>query len=382
MDFSLTREQKSLKDAVARFAAAELNDDLLRRDREQEFNRAGWRRCAEEGIQGLPIPERYGGRGADPVSIAATLEGLGYGCRDNGLCFAVNAHLWGCTAPILAFGTEAQKQRYLPQLCSGEWIGALVMSEPESGSDAFSLKTVAESRTGEYVLNGRKVFVTNGPVADVTVIMATLDPTEGARGITAFAVETGTPGLTVSPLVEKMGLRTVPMGELTLEDCVIPAENRLGREGAGMTVFTHAMEWERGFILASAVGAMQRLLEQCREYARTRRQFGQPIGTFQQVSGKLVDMKMRLETARLWLYKVAWLKHASRSAVLEAAMAKLCISEAWVLSCQDAIQIHGGYGYLTATEIERDLRDALAGRIYSGTSEIQRQVIANWLGVG
>lgn len=382
MDFSLTQEQKALKDSVARFAAAELNDDLIRRDREQEFNRAGWRRCADQGIQGLPVPTRYGGREADPISMAAALEGLGYGCRDNGLCFALNAHLWGCIMPILTFGTEAQKEHYLPRLCSGEWIGALAMSEPESGSDAFGLKTVAEGRNGGYVLNGRKIYISNGPVADVVVVMATLDPTQGARGITAFALEKGMAGMNVSPVVDKMGLRTVLMGEIELENCVLPADNRLGQERAGMSVFTHAMEWERGFILASAVGAMQRMLEQCRQYARTRRQFGQPIGSFQQVSGKLVDMKMRLETARLLLYKFAWLKQASRSAVLESAMAKLCISEAWVQSCQDALQIHGGYGYLTASEIERDLRDALAGRLYSGTSEIQRQVIASWLGVG
>jgi hypothetical protein len=179
-----------------------------------------------------------------------------------------------------------------------------------------------------------------------------------------------------------MGLRTATMGELRLDACAVPAENRLGKEGAGLAVFGRAMEWERGFILASAVGAMQRQLEQCREQARSRRQFGQPIGSFQHVSGKLVDMHLRLETARMLLYKVAWLKSVERSTLLESAVAKLYISESWVQSSQDALQIHGGRGYLTETEVERDLRDALASRIYSGTSELQRRIIAQWMGLG
>jgi hypothetical protein len=177
-----------------------------------------------------------------------------------------------------------------------------------------------------------------------------------------------------------MGLRTAPMGELTLVDCEVPAENRLGAEGAGLALFNHAMEWERGFILASAVGAMQRTLERCRRHVRRRRQFGKPLGAFQLVATKLVDMHLRLEAARLLLYKVAWLKSLERSAVMEAAAAKLYISEAWVRCCEDAIQLHGGYGYLTGGEVERELRDALASRLYSGTSEIQRLVIAQWLG--
>jgi alkylation response protein AidB-like acyl-CoA dehydrogenase len=382
MEFGLNEEQQRLRDAVAEFARSELNENLLERDRAGEFNRDGWRRCAATGIQGLPLPAEYGGQGKDTVSTAAALEGLGYGCRDNGLWFGINAHLWGCAMPVLAFGSAEQKQRCLPSLCSGEWIGAMAMSERESGSDAYALKTTAERDGDQYVLNGSKIFVTNGPAADLFLVMATVSPADGARGITGFLVEKGTPGFEVSAPIEKMGLRTVHMGELVLENCRVPAANRLGSEGAGVSVFTHAMEGERGFILAGAVGAMQRLLEQCRDYARTRRQFGRPIGAFQQVSGKLVDMQMRLETARLLLYKVAWRKSLKRSAVLEAAMAKLHISESWVRSCEDAIQLYGGYGYLSGYEVERELRDALASRLYSGTSEIQRQLIAQWLGVG
>ena len=381
MNFSLTPAQVQLKESMARFAQAELSTDLQRRDRDQLFNRAGWQRCAEMGIQGLLTPQAYGGKGADPVTAVAALEGFGYGCLDNGLCFAVNAHLWGCSHPLLAFGTPAQKEKFLPGLCNGRWIGALAMSEPEAGSDAYSLRTSAERRGERYVLNGRKIFVTNGPLADVMVVLATLDPVKGAHGVTAFLVEKGTPGLECSAAVDKMGLRTAQMGELRLENCEVPAESRLGDEGAGLALFNHAMEWERGFILASAVGSMQRQLEQCRRHARTRRQFGKAIGAFQLVASKLVDMQMRLETSRMLLYRVAWLKSIDRRAIVEAAMAKLHISEAWVQTAEDALQIHGGYGYLTDTGVERDLRDAIASRLYSGTSEIQRQVIAQWMGV-
>ena len=381
MDFSLTPSQVELKETVARFAQAELNQGLLDRDRNRVFNRAGWQRCAETGIQGLPIPSRYGGRETDPITTLLALEALGYGCHDNGLCFAINAHLWGCAFPLHTFGSERQKERYLPRLCSGEWIGALAMSEREAGSDAYSLKSVAELRGDHYLLNGSKHFVTNGPVADLILVLATVDPARGTHGISGFLVEKGTPGLSVGSTIDRMGLHTVPMSELTLENCAVPVGNRLGREGAGLALFNHAMEWERGFILASAVGAMQRLLEKCRDYAKARRQFGQPIGAFQAVSGKLADMQVRIETARMLLYRVGWLKSVGRSSIMESAMAKLYISEAWVQSCEDAIQIHGGYGYLTETGVERDLRDALASRLYSGTSEIQRQVISRWMGI-
>lgn len=382
MDYSLNEQQLALRSGTAAFAAAELAADLIRRDREQHFNRDGWNRCAARGLLGLPVAREWGGGGADAVTVVAALEGLGQGCRDNGLWFAINAHLWGCTIPVQIFGSDAQRRACLPRLGSGEWIGALAMSEREAGSDAYSLKTVARRDGDGYVLNGSKMFVTNSPVADLVLVLATLDPARGARGITAFLLERGTPGLEFGPPLEKMGLRTVPMGEVHLRDCRVPMTQRLGEEGNGFAIFAHAMEWERGFILAGAVGAMQYLLERTRQYARRRRQFGKAIGAFQLVATKIVDMQMRLETSRLLLYKVAALKAAGRPAILEAAMAKLHISEAWVQSCEDALQVHGGYGYLTETELERELRDALASRLYSGTSEIQRQIIAQWLGLG
>ena len=273
------------------------------------------------------------------------------------------------------------QQKYLPGLCSGELIGAHGMTEPDSGSDAYSLRTRAERCDGGYVLNGTKMFVTNAPVADLAVIFATVDPGRGLWGITAFLVERGTPGFDVSRDLHKMGLRTAPMAELILQDCYVPEENRLGPEGIGARIFNSSMEWERSCILAGHVGAMERQLETSIRYARERVQFSQPIGKFQSVANRIVDMKVRLETARLLLYKVAWLKKTGRPAVMEAALAKLYLSECFVASSLDAIRIHGGYGYMTEFEVERDLRDAVGGTLYSGTSDIQRTIIARLLGL-
>jgi alkylation response protein AidB-like acyl-CoA dehydrogenase len=289
--------------------------------------------------------------------------------------------MWSCVAPIVTFGTDAQKERYLRGLCSGRLIGGNAISEADAGSDAYSLKTTAVRRGDTYVLNGEKIYITNAPVADVLVVFANLEPAKKAFGITAFLVERDSPGLAVSGPKSKMGLRTTQMGSLTLSDCEVPAERRLGKEGTGVAIFTHAMEWERAFILASALGSMQRQLEDCVRYAKSRRQFDKPIGKFQLVASKLVDMRTRLETSRSLLYKVAWLKDQGKSVLLEAAMAKLHVSESWIQNCMDAMQIHGGRGYLTEYEVERDLRDALGSRIYSGTSEIQRSIIAQLMGL-
>jgi alkylation response protein AidB-like acyl-CoA dehydrogenase len=289
--------------------------------------------------------------------------------------------MWSVQMPILAFGTAAQKQRYLPGLCKGDLIGAHGMTEPDSGSDAYSLRMRAERRDGGYVLNGTKSMATNGPVADVAVVFATVDPAKGIGGVTAFLVDKGTPGFSVGPDLHKMGLRTAPLSELVLDGCRVPGESRLGPEGAGVRLFQDSMEWERACILASHVGAMERQLETCVRYARQRQQFGQPIAKFQAVANRIADMKVRLETARLILYKVAWLKQRGKPAVMEAAIAKLYLSECFVQSSLDAIRIHGGYGYMTDFEVERDLRDAMGGTLYSGTSDIQRVLIGRWLGL-
>jgi alkylation response protein AidB-like acyl-CoA dehydrogenase len=381
MDFSWSDEQLAFKDAVIKFARQQLNHDLIERDRESRFSRDLWRECAKFGIQGLPFPEEYGGGNADILTTMLTMEGLGYGCKDNGLIFAINAQMWSVQMPIFTFGTEAQKAKYLPGMCSGDVIGAHGMSEPDSGSDAFSLRMRAERREGGYVLNGAKTFVTNAPMCDVALVFATVDPAKKMLGVTGFLIDRQTPGFSVSRHIEKMGLRTSPMAEIVLEDCFVPEACRLGREGMGSRIFNDSMEWERACILGSHLGAMERLLERCIEHARERTQFGQPIGRFQSVANRIVDMKLRLDTARLLLYRVAWLKKMGKSAVMEAALAKLYLAECFVQSGLDAIRTMGGYGYSTEYEVERDFRDAVGGTLYSGTSDIQRNIVARFLGL-
>jgi alkylation response protein AidB-like acyl-CoA dehydrogenase len=382
MDFSWSHDQLELRAAIIRFARASLRDDLIQRDADRSFSREFWQRCAEFGIQGMPFAEADGGGGHDILTTILALEALGYACADQGLLFGITAQMWSVQMPISRFGDPQQRELYMPRLCSGEWIGAHGMSEPDSGSDAFSLRTRAVRDGDEYVLNGTKTFVSNAPVADLFLVFATLDPALGVMGITGFLVEKTRPGLRVTASIDKMGLRTSPMAELVLEDCRIPAANRLGREGRGAGIFNDSMEWERAGILATCLGAMERQLETCVRHSRSRIQFGQPIGTFQSVSNRLSAMKVRLETSRLLIYRAAWLKQQGLPAATEASIAKLYVSEAWTQSCLDAVQVHGGYGFTTEYEIERDLRDSIGGTLYSGTSEIQRAIIARGLGVG
>jgi hypothetical protein len=379
MDFQWTEEQRALRDGVVEFARAELSGDVISRDRDGIFPREAWQKCAAFGIQGLVVPTEYGGSGADVLTTVGALEALGYGCADNGLLFSLNAQMWACEIPIVTFGTDEQKRRDLPGLCDGSSIAAHAMSEPEAGSDALALTTSARKTDRGYVLNGSKTFVTNGPVADLFVVFANTG--KGIGGLCAFVVPKDAPGLSVGSPLHKMGLRTSPMSELFLEDCEVADDLMLGEPGAGMAVFGTAMQWERGCILACAVGTMERQLERCVAYARERKQFGQPIGSFQAVSHKIVDMKLRLEGARMMLYRFGWLLEADQATALDSALTKLHVSDSFVASSLDALQIHGGYGYMTEYELERETRDAIGSRIYSGTSEIQRRIAAVQLGL-
>jgi alkylation response protein AidB-like acyl-CoA dehydrogenase len=380
-DFEPTDEQQRLRETIIDFARAELNRDTIGRDKNAAFSKEIWKRCADLGLQGLPIPAEYGGVGADATTIMVALEALGYACRDNGLIFSLNAQMWACETPILKFGTEQQKRRYLPNLCDGSLIAAHGMSEPGSGSDAFALTTTATPTNGGYTLHGSKTFVTNAPESDLFLVFATTDRERGFAGLCGFLLERGTAGLTVGAPLSKMGLRTSPMSELFFDGCQVPEEQMLGKPGAGMAMFTSSMLWERSCILASTVGTMQYQLERAIAYARERRQFGQPIGSFQAVSHRIVDMKVRVETARLLLYRLGWLLERGQPATIDSALAKLYLSECFVQSSLDALQVHGGYGYMTEYELERDVRDAIGARLYSGTSDIQRNIIARSLGL-
>jgi alkylation response protein AidB-like acyl-CoA dehydrogenase len=381
VDFSWSPEQLELRDAARRFARRSLNGDIIARDREGTFARELWALCAGFGIQGLPFPAEYGGGEQDVLTTVLAMEALGYGCRDGGLLFALNAQMWSVQMPIHRYGTEEQKRRYLTRLCSGEWIGAHGMSEPDSGSDAFSLRTTAAPTKDHYVLNGTKTFVSNAPVADVFLVFASTDRGKGVLGVTGFLVERDMPGFRVGRKIGKMGLTTSPMAELIFEDCVVPVANRLGREGRGAGIFTDSMDWERACIMSPWLGAMERQLDMCVAHAKARHQFDRPIADFQSISHRLAAMKLRLETARLILYRAAWTKQKGGPCGADAAMAKLYLGETWIQSCLDAVQIHGGYGYTTEYEVERELRDAVGGTLYSGTSEIQKMIIARGLGL-
>ncbi len=381
MIHELTDEQTRLQDTAVSFAKSSLSGEMLERDRDGVFDREAWRRCADFGVLKMPVPQEYGGLGLRLTDLLAVMEGLGRGTRDQGLLFSLNAHLWTNTIPILRYGSEEQRRRYLPPLGDGTLIGANAASEPGSGSDIFSMRTRALRDGDHYVLNGTKTFVTNAPVADLFVAYATVNPALGVAGITAFIIERDTPGLSISRHLEKMGLRTSPMAEVVFQDCRVAVTQRLGREGRGAMVFESSMEWERGCILASCLGAMERQLHDCIVHARTRRQFGKQIGKFQSVANRLVDMKIRIDTCRPLVYRIGALKDAERDATMEAAIAKLHVAESYVKSCLDAIQVFGGYGYMTEFQVERDLRDSVGGTLYSGTTEIQRNIIARGMGL-
>ena len=383
MDFSWTKKQLALKEKVTAFSQTlteESDDDLQVRDQQGEFSHTLWKKCADFGILKLIMPERYGGDGHDLLTAVLAMETLGYGCRDNGLLLALNEQLWCIQQPLLTFGSEAQKQKYLPSICSGELIGTQAISEEETGSDAFSMKTTASKVEGGYVLNGRKTYIGLATIADFSLVFVSTNPEAGQWGISLFLVEHNTKGCSAVSR-GKMGTRTSPLGDLVFEDCFVPDDNRIGSEGIGISVFNQTMDWERSFILTSYVGSMAYQLDQSVKYAQTRQQYGQPIGNYQSVSNRIADMKSRLEIARLLLYKQAWQKKNQTVNPLDSAVTKLHLSESFLKSSLDAVRIHGARGYLSEFGIERDLRDATGGVIYAGTSDIQRNIIAKLLGL-
>lgn len=368
--------------AATALGAGGIGADLDAREDSGTFDAAGWRACADFGVQGLAVPERFGGAGVPLTTGIRMLEGLGYGCADNGLLFALGAQMWSVEVPILTFGTEAQRERYLPPLAAGELIGAHCVTEPEAGSDPFSMRATAKADGPDFILNGRKTFITSAPLAGVFLVVAATDPSRPASGLTAFLIDRDAEGLDVEPLRDrKMGLQTSPIGDVVLQDCRVAADQVLGRPGGGAAVFGNAMTWERSCILAPALGRMRSQIEACVEYARTRRQFGRPIGDNQGVADKIVAMQQRLETSRLLTDHVAGLLEQGVRVTREPSQVKLHVSESWLQTSLDAVQVHGGAGYLRGMGLEREVRDAMASRIYSGTSEMQRRIIARFMGL-
>ncbi|WP_101790911.1 acyl-CoA dehydrogenase family protein [Nonomuraea indica] len=382
MDFALTPEQRDLRERVIRFARDELGAKAAEHDRDESFDRDGWKACAEFGVLGWPVPAEYGGSGHDPLTTIIACEALGYGCADNGLAFAVDNHLWACVIYLLRHGSPQQRARFLPGLVDGTLIGAHALTEPETGSDMLSLTTTAQRDGDAYVIDGVKCFISNGTVADLYVLFArTARSGPAQQALSAFLLPRDTPGLEVRRAISKAGLRGTPMGELRLTGCRLPAGNLLGAEGAGYRVFTSVIEWERGFMAAGQIGRLQRLLETSVAYANDRTQFGVPIGAFQAVSHRLADLRVNLELARLMLYKVGWLKREGRIALLEASILKLFAGESLLEGALAAMRVHGARGYVADLPIEREVRDALAAPTFGGTSDIQRTIIAGLTGL-
>lgn len=381
MDFSWTPDQQKLYQSVLRFAEAELAGDGVANDYASAFPADRWQSCASFGVLGWPVPRDHGGSGLPPVTVARLMEALGYGCRDNGLAFGLGTQMWGVLTTIVHFGSPHQIARYVPGTMRGERFGAYAINEDSSGSDAFGIAATAARDGRDFVLNGEKVLVTFAPMSDFAIVFARTDPSAGRWGMSAFLVDADTPGYTAHPLEPMMGLRTIPFGRITLDECRVPEDSLLGKEGAGASIFGFSQGWERSLILAPQLGAMERLLEECIHTARHRIRGGIPIGRHQAVSHRIADMKLRLETARLLLYKTAWLQGNGQPNLMEAALTKVHLGEVFVQSSLEAIAVQGGEGYTVGSGVERNLRDAIGGTIYGGTLDIQRNIVSGLLGL-
>ena len=380
---AMTDLDHPVKREAAEWAAANLaQHDLVDADHNSTFAADDWRRCAARGIHRLAVPTEFGGQGADRATMLLTLEGLGYGCTDNGLTFALASQMMSTQVALVRFATDAQRERWLPELLDGSTFASLAMTEPTSGSDAFALEATAERLDeGTYRLNGHKAYLTFGPICDLSIVFASTKPGAGSWGVSAFLVPTDLPGVEIGPIREKMGMRTTPFGDITFTDVVLPADALLGREGAGASIFGAVLDIERGYVFAPQIGAMERQLDDAIAYARERQQGGHPIGHYQAVSHRIVAMKERHEQTRLLLYRTAMAEVTGSGMTLAASLAKVAASDAGIASSIDAATVHGARGYVTEFEGERQLRDAIGGMVYSGTSDVLRNIVARVLGI-
>jgi alkylation response protein AidB-like acyl-CoA dehydrogenase len=374
-------EQLALREAVYKLSP-KLNEDVIRHDAAGVFAHDKWQLLCDIGLPGLVTDEAYGGIAQDLLTTMFVLEGLGYACEDAGLNFAVSTHIVSAEIPILRYGSDLIKERYLSGLAGGALIGAHAMTEPDAGSDVFAMNMKARQHNSHYLLGGSKTFITNGPIADVFVVYAMTDKSRGTLGgVSAFVVEKETPGLACGKPIEKMGLRTAPLCEIYLDDCQIPVSNRLGKEGDGFAIFNTVMNWEILCTAAIHLGEMRRLVEKCIRYGKTRKQFGQAIAKHQAISHKIANMQIGLKAAESVVYSAGQRLSGNMRSSIDIAAAKVLTSEHYVQTTLDAIQIFGAYGYMKEYEIERAMRNAVASKIYSGSSEIQRNKIASLLGL-
>ncbi|WP_077614176.1 acyl-CoA dehydrogenase [Caenibacillus caldisaponilyticus] len=377
MNFRLSEEHEMLRKMVREFAEKEVAPTAAERDETERFDRSIFEKMAELGLTGIPWPEAYGGIGADYLSYVIAVEELSRVDASVGVTLSAHTSLAGW--PVYKFGTEEQKQKYLRPMAEGKKLGAYGLTEPGSGSDAGAMRTTAKREGDDYVLNGTKIFTTNGGEADIYIVFALTDPSQKHKGTTAFIVEKGTPGFSFGKKEKKLGIRSSPTLELIFEDCRIPKENRLGAEGEGFKIAMMTLDGGRNGIAAQAVGIAQGALDAAIAYAKERHQFGQPIARQQAISFKLADMATKIEAARLLTYQAAWLESEGLPYGKASAMSKLYAGDIAMEVTIDAVQIFGGYGYTKDYPVERFMRDAKITQIYEGTNEIQRLVISRYL---
>lgn len=377
MNFKLTEEHEMIRKMVRDFARNEVAPTAAERDEEERFDREIFDKMAELGLTGIPWPEEYGGIGSDYLAYCIAVEELSRVCASVGVTLSAHTSLAGW--PVYKFGTEEQKQKYLKPMAMGEKIGAYGLTEPGSGSDAGGMRTTARLDGDHYVLNGSKIFITNGGIADIYIVFALTDPSQKHKGTTAFIVESDFPGFSVGKKEKKLGIRSSPTTEIMFEDCRVPVENVLGNVGEGFKVAMMTLDGGRNGIAAQAVGIAQGALDASIDYANERHQFGKPIAAQQGIGFKLADMATGIEAARLLTYQAAWLESEGLPYGKESAMSKLFAGDTAMKVTTEAVQIFGGYGYTKDYPVERFMRDAKITQIYEGTQEIQRLVISRMI---
>lgn len=377
MNFQLSEEHEMIRKMVRDFAKNEVEPTAAQRDEEQQFDRSIFDKMAELGLAGIPWPEEYGGIGSDYLAYCIAVEELSRVDASVGVMLSAHTSLGGW--PVYKFGNEEQKQKYLRPMAQGEKIGAYGLTEPGSGSDASGMKTTARLEGDHYVINGSKIFITNGGVADIYIVFASTDSTQKTKGITAFIIESDFPGFSIGKKENKLGIRSSPTTEIIFEDCQVPVENVLGHVGEGFKIAMMTLDGGRNGIAAQAVGIAQGALDAATNYAKERVQFGKPISLQQGVGFKLADMATNIEAARLLTYQAAWLETEGLPYGKESAMSKLFAGDTAMSVATEAVQIFGGYGYTKDYPVERYLRDAKITQIYEGTQEIQRLVISRML---
>ncbi|MBP2073356.1 MAG: butyryl-CoA dehydrogenase [Thermoanaerobacterium sp.] len=374
MDFSLTREQEMVRRVVREFAEKEVAPKAKEIDITEEFPWDTVRKMAQNDMMGIPYPEEYGGAGGDYLSYIIAVEEISRACATTGVILSAHTSLG--SFPIYQWGTEEQKRKYLVPLAKGEKLGAFGLTEPNAGTDAAGQQTTAVLDGDHYVLNGSKIFITNGGKADIYIIFAMTDKSKGTRGISAFIVEKDFPGFSIGKIEEKMGIRASSTAELVFEDCIVPKENLLGKEGQGFKIAMATLDGGRIGIAAQALGIAQAALDEEIKYAKERQQFGRPIGKFQGIQWYIADMATRINASRWLVYNAAWRKQVGLPYTMEAAMAKLYASETAMFVTTKTVQIFGGYGFTKDYPVERFMRDAKITEIYEGTSEVQKMVIS------